>query len=320
MESEEERGAREEPNVSQIKAELKSEMSTMFESFRGELFGQLDNYFQERTESNEEDSVVDRGPSDEGVAAAVDNYLNDGGSDDKSTGFDALIDEFCITDKPGPAIHEKLAAMVKELLVGKLPKTKLEELLGKYPRPENCPLLVSPKVNKAVWNQLRQNTRTSDKAMQKAQQCFIASTCAMIHACEKAKDDIKTSLTHALVLALAGNHELNLRRREQLRPELNSQFASLCNATTPISSELFGDDLSKEIDEVAKANKLSKKILGGKKPNRKGYHPYLTSSGGKSSYREKSFTATRSRPFLGDKPPYNRKGGSKPPLQRNKDN
>ena len=120
--------------------------------------------------------------------------------------------------------------------------------MEKYPRPENCPLLVSPKINRAVWNQLKQKARASDKALQKVQQCFIAAVSAMINACEKATGDVKTTLTHGLVLALAGNRELNLRRRDQLRPELNAQFASLCNVATPISSELFGDDPRKEVE------------------------------------------------------------------------
>ena len=34
-------------------------------------------------------------------------------------------------------------------------------------------------------------------------------------------------LAHSLVLPLAGNRELNLRRRESLKTGLNAQFASL---------------------------------------------------------------------------------------------
>ena len=49
----------------------------------------------------------------------------------------------------------------------------------------------------------------------------------------------------------------------------------LCNLTTPITSELFRDDLGKEIDEVSSANKLSRK-RSSKRSSRKGYDPYNT--------------------------------------------
>ena len=67
------------------------------------------------------------------------------------------------------------------------------------------------------------------------------------------------------MLILSGNRELNLKRRELLRPHLNAQFSALCNASTPISTELFGDDVRKEIDEAAKANRLGKKLASIRK-------------------------------------------------------
>ena len=62
------------------------------------------------------------------------------------------------------------------------------------------------------------------------------------------------------MLILSGNRELNPKRRELLRPDLNTQFSALCNASTPISKELFGDDVGRKIDEVARANRLGKKL------------------------------------------------------------
>ena len=70
----------------------------------------------------------------------------------------------------------------------------------------------------------------------------------------------KANLIHALVLLMSGNREFNLRQRELLQPDLNSQFSALCSASTPITTQLFGDDVGKEIDEVAKANRLSKRL------------------------------------------------------------
>ena len=153
-----------------------------------------------------------------------------------TSGFENLVEEFSTSDNTGPAVDSKLATMVEELVKGKLPKSKLEGLMVKYPRPENCKLLVSPKVNRAVWNQLSQNTKNADRALQKAQQCLITAMYATMTACEKATGEMNSILAHSLVLGLAGNRELNLRRRESLR-------ASPCENHADVSTSRFTDFL-----------------------------------------------------------------------------
>ena len=124
-------------------------------------------------------------------------------------------------------------------------------------RLENCKLSVVPKKekNRAVWNQLKDATKKADMGMQKCQKLFMAARYAILEASRGACGTIKANLVHALVLILSGNRELNLKRRELLRPDLNAQFSALSNLFTAISKELFGDDVGKEIDEVAKANR-----------------------------------------------------------------
>ena len=156
-------------------------------------------------------------------------------------------------------------------------KTKLEEVTDKYPRPENCESLVVPKVNKIVWQQLKQSARTTDSAMQKCQKLFTSAMYAIIQVCEKATDDVRMILTHALVLAMSGNREFNLRRCELIWPSLNAKYTTLCNPSTPITSELFGDDISKEIDQVAKVNQLGNKLSNLCRSPGQRYHPYAGS-------------------------------------------
>ena len=129
---------------------------------------------------------------------------------------------------------------------------------------------------------------------------------------------MKATLAHSLVLALAGNRELNLRRRESLKPDLNAQFASLCNQTTPVTSELFGDDLGKEIDEVSRANKLSRK-LSSKRSSPRGYQPYNAQHRQKSSSFSRRGKPYSTRPFFRGKELLQQESRSKAidiPLQR----
>ncbi|XP_048585989.1 uncharacterized protein LOC125568253 [Nematostella vectensis] len=53
---------------------------------------------------------------------------------------------------------------------------------------------------------------------------------------------------------------ISLKRRDLLKPELSKDFQSLCSASTPVTTQLFGDDLSKFADEISKANKVATKI------------------------------------------------------------
>ena len=70
-----------------------------------------------------------------------------------------------------------------------------------------------------------------------------------------------TILTHAVVLSLSANREINLKRSDLLHPDLNRQYAALCNPSTPVSTYLFGDDLNKEVEDLTKANKLARKVV-----------------------------------------------------------
>lgn len=55
------------------------------------------------------------------------------------------------TDKTRAPINTKLTPTIEELIKGNLlPKKKQEELVEKYPRPENCKLLVSSKLNRNI--------------------------------------------------------------------------------------------------------------------------------------------------------------------------
>ena len=67
--------------------------------------------------------------------------------------------------------------------------------------------------------------------MQKCQKLFKAAARAILEASRGSCGLIKVNLVHALVLVLSGNRELNLKRRELLRPDLNTQISALCNAS-----------------------------------------------------------------------------------------
>ena len=153
-----------------------------------------------------------------------------------------------------------MAEIVKSLLNEELPKEKLSVVQAKYLSPENCTNLVAPKIKKQIWQQLRQETRNTDSAFQKAQFLLISGLYAVLQMCNSSSGEQKNALTHTAVLLLSTNRDLNLKRRDLIRPDLNKQYASLCNPSTTISTFLFGDDLNKEVEELTKSNKVSHKV------------------------------------------------------------
>ena len=122
---------------------------------------------------------------------------------------------------------------MKSLLLEKLSKNKLAEVQNKYLTSENCTNLVAPKINKQVWQQLRQETRNNDSAFQKAQSLLLSGLHAVLQTCNSSSGQQKNILTHAAVLLLSSNRELSLKRRDLIHPD-----GMLMDVQTSISSML----------------------------------------------------------------------------------
>ena len=55
---------------------------------------------------------------------------------------------------------------------------------------------------------------------------------------------------------MASNYELNLRRRDAMRPHFKSEFPKgLCSSKNPADELLFGGDTAQRIKEIAELNK-----------------------------------------------------------------
>ena len=134
---------------------------------------------QPSTGDNPKDTTEVAGKIDEFIQTA--KPVDDKGS--SSDSLKSLAEEFSVIEKKSPAIDANLTEIVKSLINEKLPKEKLSEVQAKYLSPENCTDLVVPKINKQIWQQLRQDTRNSDSAFQKAQSQLISGLYAILQMC-----------------------------------------------------------------------------------------------------------------------------------------
>ena len=173
----------------------------------------------------------------------------------------------------GAAIHEELASLLGKMLRQQLAEDKVTEKLKSFERPSNVEALSGTRVNPEVWNTLQPRTRSMDIKLQKAQQAMLTGLVPIIHTIESLMGaanasagkpvDYKADITRLLdAVSIIGhaNHELNLRRRDLIKPDLNQQFGGLCSTQVPITGLLFGDNLTQQCKDIQETNKLGNKV------------------------------------------------------------
>ena len=93
--------------------------------------------------------------------------------------------------------------------------------------------------------------------------------------------------------------DLSQRRRDTIRPYLNSDYATLCSSNVPVTALLFGDELQTQLNHIRASNKISNTASTSaagysgahsrqykyREQKSQNYKPFL---GRASHYREKS--------------------------------
>ena len=193
-----------------------------------------------------------------------------------------LEKDFDLAEHKVAEINTNLAAIVSKLLKEKTEEDKLTEIEKRYPAPKNCDRLAETRVNLAIWNNLSEKARTADIKLQKVQKSFVKGATAVVSVVNNlitasgmpSKNEVVNNLMDGMLLLANANMELNVRRREALRPELHASYRYLCAPSNPISSELFGDDLPKAVKDITDTNRITSKLQRDKKESyRRGRQP-----------------------------------------------
>ena len=82
------------------------------------------------------------------------------------------------------------------------------------------------------------------------------------------KEDTVSALMDAVLLLANANQELNYRRGELIRPQLNTNYRHLCMPSNPVTAELNANDLPKDAKDTSDTNRLSSKLLKAGSSNR----------------------------------------------------
>ncbi|XP_071506285.1 uncharacterized protein [Diadema antillarum] len=239
-----------------------------------------------------------------------------------------LAAKYAIPIGIGEAVDEEIAKSVNYFIGNKLEDKAIEETVGKYPPPSNCPHLDTPKVNAPIWEHLQSVTRNRDLKLQRVQKCLTRGIGALLRSLDAR--DISESQQDALALLSNAHFELNCVRKDLIKPDINSEYVHLCKPSTPVTQLLFGDDLTRQMKDLKEQHKASAGVMRTQQKHISrpsgSFHPYRRPfySGARRQARDAGWTGARSaaasrfvhgtanRPFLDQR----YQGKSRPPPQQ----
>lgn len=147
--------------------------------------------------------------------------------------------------------------------------------------------------------------------MQKVQTSLIKGLTGVVRATDKILSrlndipggkDVTQLLSDSVVLLANANNELNMRRKELIKPDLHHDYKYLCSSSIQSTSWLFGDELPKQVKDLTEVNRVGRKVTqSGQASNKSTGFGYKSRSSG--SYYNRS---RNSRPFLGSRTGSNR--------------
>ena len=293
-----------------INTELAALQSTVTE-----LAGQMAWFVQRITEdeANEEgrdgletdSSPVDESAAPDACAPDIDSSSGESYPVPSGTPLDEIQRFYGATETVGEDIDTQLADIVDTLMTTRLPEDKLKEKLSLRVRPANCSSLVSTRVNSELWEKLAPATRSRDVRSQRIQSDVIQGMIAVTEATNTLVRGTRTGETIApgslaatvktLVDALAlfghANQEINQRRRDDQKGDLNQEYKSLGKMDKCHPSLLYGDDLANRIKSINDTNRVALCLTAGSSNTQRGglrgrnpgrHQPY--GSGGKPSW------------------------------------
>lgn len=105
-------------------------------------------------------------------------------------------------------------------------------------------------------------TRTVDSKLQRCQKPLVKGLTALV----ASYDDKDLSEREENALALLSNSlfELNMLRRDLIKPELNRRYAHLCKPSVKTTTWLFGDDLPKAMKDLEERQKATSVVKAPK--------------------------------------------------------
>ena len=123
-------------------------------------------------------------------------------------------------------------------------------------------------VSTEIWNKLGRGVRQQDLRLQKTQTLLCKAMIPILRVFDKAlhakRDDrdikpkeIMDLISDGYKIMAFGFNDISYRRRELIiQPHRNPQCRYLCSSETPVTGQLFGDDLANHVDELLRGQNI----------------------------------------------------------------
>lgn len=142
----------------------------------------------------------------------------------------------------------------------------INDIVAKYRVPSNCEYMSAPKVNDEIWGDLVHHRRvqTTDTLLRDTQNLVTAGMIPIMSTAKLLKPyiskipEIKTLIADSLTMLGQVQFNMSVRRRYLLRPFLKQKYSGICNINTPITTYLFGDDVTKELKKCETSVRVGK--------------------------------------------------------------
>lgn len=244
-----------------------------------------DDYFEQDLYDENENYVDDDYENDDNEAEPpVKKQKSDKSNENEKTSrFSNMTKCFKVKEICGDSIDDVLAQNVTSLFLNGMDEEQYSDIFKdeKNARPGNCEGLKVVRTNQLIWDILPPFTQTCDKKMQNVEKTVIKAATVLTNAVNKmAKvesenqefNDFIESCNDTLALMGHANRQLNLARREFMKPDVNSNYGHLCAQSVPYTSLLFGDDVSKAAKDVEDTRKIGNRMSGLGFPRGRGYY------------------------------------------------
>lgn len=240
----------------------------------------------EDTESDSDSDVSDSVLYDDDVYSLINGLSKkevekEENADDEDQWLDEIDQSLENDDDIGPDTNPKLANIANKAFSKLTSGEIIKKKKSTYKRPKNCEKVVVPRINKEIWRRMKIGfMKKRDMKMTQIQTCITKSAFAVMQVAQyilkqdkavEGKEDAVRACTDILCLLGDACTSMSYRRRELLRPVLKSDHAGLCDTNVPVTSLLFGDDLSKTLKESREANRLGRDPYHSKNWKRMGY-------------------------------------------------
>ncbi|KAK6186595.1 hypothetical protein SNE40_008608 [Patella caerulea] len=138
---------------------------------------------------------------------------------------------------------------------------RYNEIIKNIRRPSNCESLKETRVNNGVWTTLESFTQTEDSKLRAIQNSVVKASINLTKMLDKGGQDMDSQILEwgmdSLAILGHANRWINLRRRDLHKKHIDPR---LCSSAIPVTDQLYGDNMIKDIKDIQELNRISRKV------------------------------------------------------------